>query len=124
MTKFLRVQLKSISEYNWLGHNIKIHTHASAKFLWLDKKLDVFVNDKKVKHLKTRSFTQSSTKFAIPHQGQNLKGQIISKGLPFTPAFAQSIIIDDTIVDKNKILDGKGLFSSSLLSSLFIGYRL
>jgi len=116
--------LKSISEYNWLGHNIKISTHASAKFLWLDKKLDVFVNDKKVQHLKTRGLTQSSTKFAIPHQGHNLKGQIISKGLPFTPAISQSIIIDDTIIDKHKILNAKGLFSGSLLSSLFLGYRL
>lgn len=99
--------MKSIREYHWQGQSIKIETHSSAKFLWLDRKLEVSINNKKVKQVKTQSLTQSSTKFSVPYEGHNLKGQIISKGLPFTPVLSQSIIIDDTIIEKSSLLSGK-----------------
>jgi len=115
--------LKSIREYIWHGEKISIQTHSSAKFLWLDNKLDVLINAQKVKHVKTRSLTQSSTKFLISHNGHNLKGQIISKGLPFTPALSQSIIIDDTIVAKNRLLESKRLITHTVLSAIALSIQ-
>ena len=123
MTILLRAQLKSIREYNWHGQNIKIQTHSSAKFLWLDNKLDVLINSKKVKHFKSSSFTQSSTKFSISMQDYNLKGQIISKGIPFIPIRSQSIIIDDTILEKNRLFASKQLLSYTFLSAIILGFQ-
>ena len=99
--------MKSVREYRWHGVNIKIQSRSSAKFLWLDSKLDILVNSEKVKHSKSFSFTQSSIKFSVPLQGQNLKGQIISKGLPLIPMRSQSIIIDDSILEKSHFFVGQ-----------------
>ena len=123
MTNLLRTQLKLIREYNWHGQNIKIQTLSSAKFLWLDNKFDVLINSKKVKHFKSSSFTKSSTKFSIPMQGHNLKGQIISKGIPFIPIRSQSIIIDDTILEKNRLFAGKHLLTYTYLSAIILGFQ-
>ena len=108
--------MKSVREYSWHGVNIKIQTRSSAKFLWLDKKLDVLVNSEKVKHSKSFSLTQSSTRFSVPLQGKKLKGQIISKGLPFIPMRSQSIIIDDCILEKSRFFAGKRILSYNFLS--------
>jgi len=118
MTNLLRAQLKSTREYNWHGQSIKIQTRSSAKFLWLDNKLDVLINSVKVQHSKSFSLTHSSTKFSVPLQGHNLKGQIISKGLPFIPIRSQSIIIDDTIIEKNRFFAGKKLLAYTFLSAI------
>jgi len=115
--------LKSIREYSWHGVNIKIETCSSAKFLWLDNKLDVLVNSEKVKHSKSTSLTQSSTKFSIPLQGHNLKGQIISKGLPFVPIRSQFIIIDDTILEKSRYFAGKRIQTYNFLSAIASSLR-
>jgi len=115
--------LKSIREYNWHGVNIKIQTHSSAKFLWLDNKLDVLVNSEKVSHSRSSSLTQSSTKFTVPLQGHNLKGQIISKGLPFIPIRAQSIIVDDTILEKSRFFASKRLPTYNFLSAIASSLR-
>ena len=110
--------MESIREYNWHGQNIKIQTHSSAKFLWLDNKLDVLINSEKVKHFNSSSLTQSSTKFSIPLKGHKLKGQIISKGIPFIPVRSQSIIIDDTILEKNRLFADKNLLTYTFLSAI------
>jgi len=108
--------LKSVREYSWHGVNIKIQTRSSVKFLWFDNKLDVLVNSEKVKHSKSFSLTQSSTKFSVPLQGKRLKGQIISKGLPFIPMRSQSIIIDDCILEKSRFFAGKRILRYNFLS--------
>jgi len=118
MTILLRVLLKSTREYNWHGQSIKIQNRSSAKFLWLDNKLDVLINSQKVQHSKSFSLTQSSTKFSVPLQGKNLKGLIISRGLPFIPIRSQSIIIDDTILEKNRFFAGKKLLTYTFLSAI------
>lgn len=105
--------MKSIGEYNWHGQNIKIQTRSSAKYLWLDNKLDVLVNSVKVKYSKSSSLTQSFTKFSVPLQGHNLKSQIISKGIPFIPIRSQSVIID-----KNRFFASKRLLTYTLLSAI------
>lgn len=115
--------MKSVREYSWHGVNIKIQTRASAKFLWLDNKLDVLVNSEKVNHSKSFTLTKSSTKFSIPLQGHNLKGLIISKGLPFIPVRSQSIIIDDTILEKSRFFAGKRIASYNFLSALASSLR-
>jgi len=120
----LRVQLKSIREYSWHGVNIKIQTCSSAKFLWLNNKLEVLVNSEKVKHSKSYSLTQSSTKFSVPIQGHNLKGRIISKGLPFIPIRSQSIIIDDTILEKRRFFAGTRTLKHNFLSVIASSLRL
>jgi len=86
--------------------------------LWLDNKLDVLINSQKVQHSKSFSLTQSSTKFSVPLQGKNLKGLIISRGLPFIPIRSQSIIIDDTILEKNRFFAGKKLLTYPFLSDI------
>ena len=114
--------MKSVREYSWHGVNIKIQTHSSAKFLWLNNKLDVLVNSEKVKHSKSLSLTQSSTRFSVSLHGKKFKGQIISKGLPFIPMRSQSIIIDDSILEKSRFFAGIRIprynFLSIIASSL------
>lgn len=110
--------MKSISEYKWHGHDIKVEASASPKFLWLDYTLDVHVDDKTVKQLNKRTFTCSKTNFSLKHNGHKLKGEVISSGFPCTPVISQSTIVDDTILGKSQILVKKRIYTYAFLSAV------
>lgn len=116
--------MKSTSEYKWHGHNIKIHACSSPKFLWLDNKFDILIDNKKVNHLNKRSLTQSLTSFTFHHQGINLKGRVISSGFPCTPVISQSTIVDDTILGHSQMLVDKRYFIYAFISAIAIGLQI
>ena len=114
--------MKLSNEYKWHGHNIKIKTSASPKFLWLDYKFDVLVDNKQVTPVKQHSLTQSETRFTINHKGHNLKARVVSTGFPFTPIVSQSTIVDDIIVGRSQMLISKRAFTYACLSAVAISF--
>lgn len=116
--------MNTISEYNWHGHDIKIQTKASPKFLWLDYRLNLQIDNTDIHSSKTLSLTQSQTSFLLEHNGKNLKGKIISAGFPLTPVISQLTIIDDSILGKSKILISKRIFTYLLLSILILSLQI
>ena len=115
--------MKSSSEYDWLGHTIKIQASASPRYLWLDYKFDVLVDNQKVNYLRTCYLTHSHTNFTLSHQGQNLRGQVISTGFPCAPIISQSTIVDDTIVGHSQMLVGKRVFTYAFLSAVIVSLQ-
>lgn len=116
--------MKTVSEYKWRGHNIKVQAMASPRFLWLDYTFDVLVDNQRVKHFDSRSFTRSLTSFQLQHEGHRLKGQVISSGLPFTPVVSQSTIVDDTIIGRSQLLVSKRIFAYTFLLGLAFSLQL
>ena len=116
--------MNSFSEYTCHGHNIKVLISASAHYLWLDYKHEILVDNKKVKRSSKRSLTQSLTNFSFYHQGCNLKGQVISSGIPLAPIISQSTIVDDTILGHKHLLINKRLVSYTLLGLAVAGLYL
>jgi len=113
-----------ISEYKCYGHDIKIQTDASPKFLWLDYRLNLKIDNKEIRSSKKHSLTQSRTSFLLKHNGRNLKGQIISIGFPFTPVISQLTIVDDSILGYSKILVGKRIFTYLFISVVITGLQI
>lgn len=115
--------MKSTSEYNWHGHQIKIHASASPQYLWLDYKFDVKVDEEDVQHLSTHSLTHSHTSFTLQHHGRSLKGRVVSNGFPCAPIISQSTIIDDTILGHSQMLVSKRVFTYAFLSAVAISIQ-
>ncbi|RDH82317.1 MAG: hypothetical protein DIZ80_08430 [endosymbiont of Galathealinum brachiosum] len=107
--------MNTISEYNWHGHDIKIQANASPKYLWLDYRLNLQIDNRKINSSNKCSLIRSQTSFLLKHNGRNLKGKIISAGFPLTPVISQLTIVDDSILGKSKILIGKRIFTYLLL---------
>jgi len=121
---FEQIQMKSINEYNWLGHKIEIQASASPKYLWLDYKFDVFIDNQPVSYLRKRSLIRTHTSFTLLHQGQRLKGHVLSTGFPCTPVISQSTIVDDTILGRNQMLVSKRIFSYAILLTIVLGFNI
>lgn len=116
--------MKTVSEYHWRGHNIKIQAVATPRFLWLDCTFDVLIDNKRVKHLDSRSLTRSLTSFQLNHDGHNLKGQVVSSGLPFTPVVSQSTIVDDTIIGHSQLFVSRRVITYSFLLAVVLCLQL
>ena len=116
--------MNTISEYNWHGHDIKIQTKASPKYLWLDYRLKLQIDNTEIDSSKKHSLTRSHTSFLLEHDGRNLKGKIISAGFPLTPVMSLLTIVDDSILGKSKILIGKRIFTYLILSMLILGLQI
>lgn len=110
--------MKSFNEYTCHGHSIKVLINASAHCLWLDYTHEILVDNKKVKRSNKRSLTQSLTRFSFYHQGNQLKGRVISSGIPFAPIINQSTIVDDTLLGHKRMVINRRLVSYILLGSL------
>lgn len=113
--------MKPVNNYKWNGHNINIQTNASPKFLWLNHKLDIQVDNTLTTYQKKRSLTRSLTSFHLKHNGRNLKGQIISAGFPCTPIISLLTIVDDTIIGHSHIFVGSRIFTYLLISATILG---
>ncbi len=96
--------MKTISEYQWQGHSIKVLSTAHLRYLWLDYRRDILVDNQLTEHQNQRSFTESRSSFYLKHNCQKLKAHIISSGWPCNPFVTQSAIIDDTIIEKTSEL--------------------
>lgn len=119
----VRKEMKTISEYKWLGHDIRIQAIATPRFLWLDCTFEVFIDDKRVKHLDTRSLTRNLTSFQLNHEGQKLKGQVVSSGLPLVPVVSQSTIVDDTILGHSQLIVSRRGFTYTFLLLLVLSLQ-
>jgi len=109
------------SNYKWNGHNINIQANASPKFLWLNHRLDVKVDNTLTTNQKKSTLTRSLTSFHLKHNGRNLKGQIISAGFPCTPIISLLTIVDDTIIGRSYILVGSRIVTYLLISATILG---
>ncbi len=114
--------MSSISEYNWRGHVIKIQATASPKFLWLDYKLNLTIDNQDVFSSKKYALIQSQTSFLVKHNGKNFKGQIILAGFPLTPVISQLTIIDDSILGHSQIFISKRIFTYLFLCIITAGF--
>jgi len=94
---------------------------ASAHCLWLDYKHEILVDNKKVKRSNKRSLTHSLTRFSFYHQGNQLKGRVISSGIPLAPIINQSTIVDDSLLGCKRMIINQRLVSYVLLGSLLCG---
>ena len=113
--------MNTINNYEWNGHDINIQANASPKFLWLNYKLDVKVDNTQTTYQKKRSLTHSHTSFHLKHNGRNLKCQIISAGFPCTPVISLLTIVDDTIIGRSHTFVGSRIFTYLLLSTIVLG---
>lgn len=113
--------MNPVKKYKWNGHDINIQANASPKFLWLNHKLDIKVDNTLTTYHKKRSLTRSLTSFHLKHNGRDLKGQIISAGFPCTPIISQLTIVDDTIIGRSHIVVGSRIFTYLLISATVLG---
>jgi len=116
--------MNTVNNYKWHGHEINIQTNASPKFLWLNYKLDVKIDNTRTAYHKKLSLTRSHASFHLKHNGRNLKGQIISAGFPCTPVISQLTIVDDTIIGRSHVLVGSRILTYLLISATTIGLNL
>ncbi|MCW9047013.1 MAG: hypothetical protein OQK46_02950 [Gammaproteobacteria bacterium] len=116
--------MNSVDNYKWHGHNINIQAQTSPKFLWLNYRLSVEIDNTQAVYQYQHALTRSFTNFHLNHNGRNLKGQIISAGLPLTPVISLLTIVDDTIIGRSRILLGSRIFIYLLLSATALGLNL
>jgi len=90
--------MKSTNTYYWKNHSITINAKASAKFLWMDYKFDVYIDNEHRYKSSSFSVLSSSTRFKIKHDDSHIYGQVISSGFPFTPVITQNTIMDNSII--------------------------
>lgn len=95
--------MNSSKTYNWHDHDIKIQASASLKYLWLDYKFNVSMDDTHIKLSKNNSIFQRRTKFFLEHAGKKFRGEIISSTFPCSPIVFQSTIIDDCIIGYSQL---------------------
>jgi len=116
--------MNSVNNYHWHGHEINIQTKASPRFLWLNYKLDVKIDNTHTTYQKKHSLTRSLASFHLNHNGRNLKGQIISAGFPCTPLISQLTIVDDTIIGRSSVIVCSRIFTYILISAATLGLNL
>jgi hypothetical protein len=95
--------MKSTNTYYWNDHSITVNAKASAKFLWMDYKFDVYIDDEHCFKRTSYSWLCSSTRFKIKHENAHVYGQVVSSGFPCTPVITQATIMDDSIIGHSQL---------------------
>lgn len=110
--------MKSRKTYVWQGHHITVEARASAKYLWLDSRFEVTIDDHSRYVTRNPFLSSSHTRFKIPHEGKHTYGQVVASGFPCTPLVTQSTIVDDSIIGYSQLWIKNRWLTYCLLISL------